>query len=174
MKGDHAVLAAAAAVGHLLKLDADRMLHAFGSAGTQAAGLWEFLRDAADSKQLHTAHAASAGLMAAQLAGQGFRTIDLVAVNLYPFEETIAKPNVTYADAIENIDIGGVTLIRAAAKNHERTALICDPADYNSVLQELQKGGISEGTRRKLAVKGFASTAHYDTAIHAYLKEKAE
>ena len=65
-------LAAAAAVGHLLGLDADRMLHAFGSAGTQSAGLWEFLRDAADSKQLHTAHAASAGLMSAYLAGDGF------------------------------------------------------------------------------------------------------
>lgn len=70
--GTAGTLAAAAAVGHLLKLDAERMLHAFGSAGTQAAGLWEFLRDAADSKQLHTAHASSAGLMAAQLASQGF------------------------------------------------------------------------------------------------------
>jgi len=70
--GTAGTLAAAAAVGHLLKLDAERMLHAFGSAGTQAAGLWEFLRDAADSKQLHTAHAASAGLMAAQLANRGF------------------------------------------------------------------------------------------------------
>jgi len=70
--GTAGTLAAAAAAGHLLKLDADRMLHAFGSAGTQAAGLWEFLRDAADSKQLHTAHAASAGLMAAQLANRGF------------------------------------------------------------------------------------------------------
>ena len=70
--GTAGTLAAAAAVGHLLRLDADRMLNAFGSAGTQAAGLWEFLRDAADSKQLHTAHASSAGLMAAQLASQGF------------------------------------------------------------------------------------------------------
>lgn len=109
-----------------------------------------------------------------ELTDLGWDYIDLVAVNLYPFEETIAKSNVTYADAIENIDIGGVTLIRATAKNHERTTLICDPADYNSVLQELQSGSISEATRRKLAVKGFASTAHYDTAIHSYLKEKAE
>jgi len=70
--GTAGTLAAAAAVGHLLELDGERMLHAFGSAGTQAAGLWEFLRDAADSKQLHTAHASSAGLMAAQLASQGF------------------------------------------------------------------------------------------------------
>jgi phosphoribosylaminoimidazolecarboxamide formyltransferase/IMP cyclohydrolase len=109
-----------------------------------------------------------------QLLNLGWDYIDLVAVNLYPFEETIAKPNVTYADAIENIDIGGVTLIRAAAKNHERVTLVCDPSDYDSVLEEIRSGGISEGTRRKLAVKGFASTAHYDTAIHAYLKEQAK
>jgi phosphoribosylaminoimidazolecarboxamide formyltransferase/IMP cyclohydrolase len=109
-----------------------------------------------------------------QLLNLGWDYIDLVAVNLYPFEETIAKPNVTYADAIENIDIGGVTLIRAAAKNHERVTLICDPADYSSVLDELRAGGISAQTRTKLAVKGFASTAHYDAAIHAYLKQQSE
>jgi phosphoribosylaminoimidazolecarboxamide formyltransferase/IMP cyclohydrolase len=95
--------------------------------------------------------------------------IDLVAVNLYPFEETIAKPDVTLADAIENIDIGGVTLIRAAAKNHERVTLICDPADYDSVLAEIQSGGLTTDTRRRLAIKGFAATAHYDSAIFAYL-----
>jgi len=92
-------------------------------------------------------------------------------VNLYPFEETIAKSNVTYADAIENIDIGGVTLIRAAAKNHERVTLICEPSDYGAVLSELRDGGISEKTRTQLAIKGFASTAHYDTAIHDYLQK---
>jgi phosphoribosylaminoimidazolecarboxamide formyltransferase/IMP cyclohydrolase len=109
-----------------------------------------------------------------QLLDLGWDYIDLVAVNLYPFEETIAKPNVTYADAIENIDIGGVTLIRAAAKNHERVTLVCDPSDYNSVLSEIRSGGITEMTRQKLAIKGFASTAHYDTAIHAYLKKQSE
>lgn len=109
-----------------------------------------------------------------QLLNLGWDYIDLVAVNLYPFEETIAKPDVTYADAIENIDIGGVTLIRAAAKNHERVTLVCDPADYNSVLAEIRAGGISAQTRAKLAVKGFASTAHYDTAIHTYLKAQSE
>lgn len=109
-----------------------------------------------------------------QLLNLGWDYIDLVAVNLYPFEETIARSDVTYADAIENIDIGGVTLIRAAAKNHERVVLVCDPSDYNAVLVELRSGGISEKTRAKLAVKGFASTAHYDTAIHAYLKEQAD
>src|SRR5512144_878557 len=92
-----------------------------------------------------------------QLLDLGWDYIDLVAVNLYPFEETIAKPNVSYADAIENIDIGGVTLIRAASKNHERVALICDPSDYNAVLEELRGGGISAKTRAKLAIKGFAS-----------------
>lgn len=109
-----------------------------------------------------------------QLLDLGWDYINLVAVNLYPFEETIAKPNVTYADAIENIDIGGVTLIRAAAKNHERVTLACDPSDYNSVLDEIRAGGISAQTRTKLAVKGFASTAHYDTAIHAYLLKQSE
>jgi phosphoribosylaminoimidazolecarboxamide formyltransferase/IMP cyclohydrolase len=109
-----------------------------------------------------------------QLLDLGWDYIDLVAVNLYPFEETIAKADVSYADAIENIDIGGVTLIRAAAKNHERVALVCDPSDYNSVLDEIRAGGISTQIRTKLAIKGFVSTAHYDTAIHAYLKEQSE
>ena len=109
-----------------------------------------------------------------QLLNLGWDYIDLVAVNLYPFEETIAKPNVTYAEAIENIDVGGVTLIRAAAKNHERVTLVCDPSDYNVVLHELRGGGVSDTTRAQLAIKGFASTAHYDTAIHEYLKEQAE
>ena len=109
-----------------------------------------------------------------QLIHFGWDFIDLVAVNLYPFEETIARPDVTYAEAIENIDIGGVTLIRAAAKNHERVTLVCDPSDYHDVLEELCEGGISAKTRAKLAVKGFASTAHYDTAIHDYLKKQVE
>ena len=109
-----------------------------------------------------------------QLLNLGWDYIDLVAVNLYPFEETIAKSDVTYEDAIENIDIGGVTLIRAAAKNHERVTLVCDPSDYEAVLEELQVGEISAKTRARLAIKGFASTAQYDAAIHDYLKKKAE
>jgi phosphoribosylaminoimidazolecarboxamide formyltransferase/IMP cyclohydrolase len=104
-----------------------------------------------------------------QLINLGWDYIDLVAVNLYPFEETITKPNVTYADAIENIDIGGVTLIRAAAKNHERVTLVCDPADYAEVLSMLQHGGILFDARKKLAVKGFKSTANYDMLISKYL-----
>ena len=109
-----------------------------------------------------------------QLLSLGWDYIDLVAVNLYPFEETVTKPDVAYADAIENIDIGGVTLIRAAAKNHERVVLVCDPSDYNLVLDELRQGRISAKTRAKLAIKGFASTAQYDTAIHEYLRKQTE
>lgn len=104
-----------------------------------------------------------------ELLALGWDYIDLVAVNLYPFEETIAKPNVTHADAIENIDIGGVTLIRAAAKNHERITLVCDPADYAEVLSLLQHGEVPFDTRKKLAVKGFKVTANYDMLISQYL-----
>lgn len=95
--------------------------------------------------------------------------IDLVAVNLYPFETTIAKADVTLGDAIENIDIGGVTLIRAAAKNFQRVTLLCDPRDYETALNELREGGVKETTRKNLAMKGFSLTAHYDTTIHSYL-----
>lgn len=104
-----------------------------------------------------------------QLLELGWDYIDIVAVNLYPFEETIARPGVTHAEVIENIDIGGVTLIRAAAKNHDRVTLVSDPADYTTVLDELRAGGVSAETRKKLAIKGFGRTMLYDQAIHAYL-----
>ncbi|MDO9300679.1 MAG: hypothetical protein Q7T89_04810 [Anaerolineales bacterium] len=104
-----------------------------------------------------------------QLLNLGWDYIDLVAVNLYPFEATIAKPNVTPEEIIENIDIGGVTLIRAAAKNHERVTLVCDPSDYNDILSALQSGEIPFATRKRLAVKGFQATAHYDAMISGYL-----
>ena len=106
-----------------------------------------------------------------QLLDLGWDYIDLVVVNLYPFEQTIAKPNVSYAEVIENIDIGGVTLIRAAAKNHERVTIICDPGDYPSVLQVLQKGESPFKMRKYLAVKGFKATAHYDAVISEYLSQ---
>jgi phosphoribosylaminoimidazolecarboxamide formyltransferase/IMP cyclohydrolase len=105
-----------------------------------------------------------------ELLDLGWDYIDLVAVNLYPFEATIAKANVTYEEVIENIDIGGVTLIRAAAKNHERVTLVCDPSDYNDLLSALKSGEIPFATRKQLAVKGFQSTAHYDAMISGYLK----
>lgn len=101
----------------------------------------------------------------AELLNLGWDYIDLVAVNLYPFEQTIARPGVTEDEMIENIDIGGVTLIRAAAKNHVRVTLVCDPADYAAVLAALSQGEIPPGMRKKLAVKGFRSTAAYDALI---------
>ena len=105
-----------------------------------------------------------------QLLNLGWDFIDLVAVNLYPFEATIAKPNVTYDEVIENIDIGGVTLIRAAAKNHERVTLVCDPADYDGVLSKLNDGEIPFDLRKQLSIKGFQVTAHCDALIAAYLE----
>jgi phosphoribosylaminoimidazolecarboxamide formyltransferase/IMP cyclohydrolase len=105
-----------------------------------------------------------------ELLDLGWDYIDLVAVNLYPFEDTITKRNVTYEEVIENIDIGGVTLIRAAAKNHERVILVCDPADYSSVLADLKKGEVSFMRRKEFARKGFQVTAHYDSTISEYFK----
>lgn len=104
-----------------------------------------------------------------ELLNLGWDYIDLVAVNLYPFAATIAKPDVSYSEVIENIDIGGVTLIRAAAKNHARVTLVCDPADYKSVLSALQKGAIPFDQRKALAIKGLTTTAYYDSAISEYL-----
>lgn len=105
----------------------------------------------------------------AELAKSGWDMIDMAVVNLYPFEATIAKPDVTWEEAIENIDIGGVALIRAASKNCDRVTLVCDPQDYAEVITHLQKGFVPPEIRRKLAVKGFSLTAHYDTVISAHL-----
>ena len=101
----------------------------------------------------------------------GINPIDLVVVNLYPFEETIAKPDCDLSTAIENIDIGGPTMIRAAAKNHVDITVVVDPADYDSTLEELKNNNssISDQTRFNLALKSFQHTAHYDTAISVYL-----
>ena len=101
------------------------------------------------------------------------RYIDLVVCNLYPFQQTIAKTDATLAAAIENIDIGGVTLIRAAAKNFARVAILTDPTDYPGVLAELEhESAVSAKTRRELANKAFAHTAEYDASISAYLKSR--
>jgi phosphoribosylaminoimidazolecarboxamide formyltransferase/IMP cyclohydrolase len=98
------------------------------------------------------------------------REIDLVVVNLYPFERTTARPDVALEDAIENIDIGGPSMIRSAAKNHAWVGVVVDPADYPAILDELTaQGGLGEATRRGLATKAFARTAAYDAAIEAYL-----
>ncbi|NLE76525.1 MAG: bifunctional phosphoribosylaminoimidazolecarboxamide formyltransferase/IMP cyclohydrolase [Chloroflexi bacterium] len=105
-----------------------------------------------------------------ELAQRGLAPIDMVVVNLYRFEETVAKPNVSLAEAIEEIDIGGVALLRAAAKNCARVAVLCEPAQYQSVVAELrEQGALSEATRRRLAVEAFRTTALYDAAISTYL-----
>jgi phosphoribosylaminoimidazolecarboxamide formyltransferase/IMP cyclohydrolase len=107
----------------------------------------------------------------ADMAASGLRAIDLVVVNLYPFERTVAKPDVALADAIENIDIGGPSMIRSAAKNHAFVGVVTDPADYPALLAELEANGgvLGDDTRRRLAAKAFARTAAYDAAIEAYL-----
>ena len=105
----------------------------------------------------------------AQLAEHGIPAIDLVVVNLYPFRETVARDGVALGEAVEQIDIGGPSLIRAAAKNHARVAVVVDPADYPALLAELADGGVSEGTRGELAVKAFRHTAAYDAAIASHL-----
>ncbi|PYP59566.1 MAG: bifunctional phosphoribosylaminoimidazolecarboxamide formyltransferase/inosine monophosphate cyclohydrolase [Gemmatimonadetes bacterium] len=111
----------------------------------------------------------------AALAEHGITPIDLVAVNLYPFRETVAKPGVTFEQAIEQIDIGGPSMLRSAAKNHHDVLVIVDPDDYPVVIAALKTGsltpGASPGLRRDLAAKVFAHTAAYDAVIHAYLTQ---
>lgn len=108
----------------------------------------------------------------ADLATHGYAPINVVVCNLYPFRETIGKSGVTLQDAVEQIDIGGVTLLRAAAKNFFHTTVVCDPADYTRVLASLRASGeVDLALRRELALKAFAHTRDYDTAIHAYLSQ---
>jgi phosphoribosylaminoimidazolecarboxamide formyltransferase/IMP cyclohydrolase len=111
------------------------------------------------------------GVDEAVMAKHDIPAIDLLAVNLYPFAQTVAKPDCTYADAIENIDIGGPAMVRAASKNHESVTVIVDPADYGQVLGELDAndGATSIDTRSSLAAKAFAHTAKYDTMVSNYL-----
>lgn len=109
------------------------------------------------------------------MAEHGIDRIDMVVVNLYPFAQTIAKVDVTKDDAIENIDIGGPTMVRAAAKNHEHVSIVTDPADYTTILAELaQQGELSANTRYNLAVKAFEHTAHYDGMIANFLGSRLQ
>ena len=102
----------------------------------------------------------------------GIPLIDLVVVNLYPFKATVLKPGVTMADAIENIDIGGVTLIRAAGKNSDSVTLLTDPSDYEGFIEAFNAGSIDDEFRKKMALKGFRHTAQYDTLISQYLAKE--
>ncbi len=108
----------------------------------------------------------------AVMAEHGIPAIDLVVVNLYPFEATVARPDCSDAEAIENIDIGGPAMIRASAKNHAYVAVVTDPEDYASGTSELDNndGALSSATRRRLATKAFAHTSVYDAAIWNYLQ----
>ncbi|MDD5462299.1 MAG: bifunctional phosphoribosylaminoimidazolecarboxamide formyltransferase/IMP cyclohydrolase [Methylococcales bacterium] len=121
--------------------------------------------------KVHGGILARRGMDDAVMAANGIVRIDMVVVNLYPFEQTIAKPDCDLETAIENIDIGGPTMIRAAAKNHADVAVIVDPTDYASMLAELKsaENSVSDQTRFHLALKSFEYTARYDTAIAAYL-----
>lgn len=128
-------------------------------------------------KTLHPA--VHAGILARNLASdekdladQNISKVDFVICNLYPFKDTIAKINVTIPEAVEEIDIGGVTLIRAAAKNHTRVTILSDPVDYPSFLQELDKGDIPEASRNLYALKAFEHTADYDAAISEFFRKK--
>ncbi len=120
--------------------------------------------------KVHGGILARRGTDDAVMAEHGIEAIDLVVVNLYPFEQTIARRDCTLDEAIENIDIGGPALLRAAAKNHAHVAVVCDPDDYPLVMSELGKSGeVGAATRYRLATKAYAHTAHYDAAISTFL-----
>ncbi len=112
----------------------------------------------------------------AQAAEHGIDLIDLVCVNLYEFEKTVANPDVTFADAIEHIDIGGPSMLRSAAKNNAAVTVVCDPGDYDAVLEEMRvhEGSTTPRTRRRLAAKVYTTTAAYDTAISLWLNDYLE
>lgn len=106
------------------------------------------------------------------LKDQGIEKVDFVVCNLYPFKETVSKIAVTIEEAVEEIDIGGVTLLRAAAKNHKRVTILSDPSDYAGFLEELKNGEISTDTRNKYALKAFEHTADYDVAISDFFRKQ--
>lgn len=109
-----------------------------------------------------------------ELKDNDIETIDLVCVNLYPFRETIAKPDVTMEDAVEHIDIGGPSMLRSAAKNWESVTVVCNPADYETILSEIKAGGnTTRETRLQLSAKAYTHTAEYDMAISTYMRAQA-
>ena len=108
------------------------------------------------------------------LKENGIETIDLVCVNLYPFRQTIAREDVTMEDAVENIDIGGPSMLRSAAKNWESVTVVCDPSDYDGILAEIrEKGNTSRETRLKLSAKAYTHTAEYDSCIATYMRAQS-
>lgn len=124
--------------------------------------------------KIHGGILARRGTDEAVMAEHGISAIDLIVVNLYPFEQTVAKAGVGIDEAIENIDIGGPAMVRASAKNHDHVAIVVDPADYGAVLAALDGAGIDAAMRRKLATKAFAHTSRYDAAVAGYLSSLQE
>ena len=120
--------------------------------------------------RIHGGLLARRGVDEAVLERHGIGVIDLLVVNLYPFEATAARTDCTDAEAIENIDVGGPAMLRAAAKNHEHTIVVVEPGDYDAVLEALRAGEVPPSLRRELAIKAFSHTARYDAAISHYLR----
>ena len=120
--------------------------------------------------KIHGGILARRDIDAEAMARHGIAGIDVVAVNLYPFQETVARPDCTLELALENVDIGGPAMLRAAAKNHPRVLAVVDPADYAETTRRLRGGDVGMDFRRRLAAKAFAHTAAYDAAVARYLK----
>jgi phosphoribosylaminoimidazolecarboxamide formyltransferase/IMP cyclohydrolase len=155
---------------------------ALGAAGLAVRGIEEYTAspEVMDGRvktlhpRVHGGILAREGRDEDDLARVGASFIDLVVVNLYPFEKTLARTDAGFDDLIENIDIGGPCMVRAAAKNHARVSVVCDPADYGWVIDELkQNGEVPPQLRRRLAAKAFTHTAHYDAAISRWLTSQA-
>lgn len=125
--------------------------------------------------RIHGGILAREGIDNRDLERIGASFIDLVVVNLYPFEKTLATPGAGFRDLIENIDIGGPCMVRAAAKNHERVAVVCDPGDYSDVTKSLREtGDLPVSLRRRLAAKAFAHTSEYDAKISGWLNSQID
>jgi phosphoribosylaminoimidazolecarboxamide formyltransferase / IMP cyclohydrolase len=107
------------------------------------------------------------------MRAHGIEPIDLLVVNLYPFAATVARPDASYADGVENIDVGGPAMLRAAAKNHAAVTVLVDPADYAAVLAALEAGGTDFALRQRLAARALAHTARYDTLVADWLARQA-
>jgi phosphoribosylaminoimidazolecarboxamide formyltransferase/IMP cyclohydrolase len=154
-----------------------RTLAAAGLAVTEVAALTGF-PEIMDGRvktlhpKVHGALLGRAGVDDAVMREQGIAPIDVLVINLYPFAATIARPGCSFDEAIENIDVGGPAMLRAAAKNHARVTVLVDPADYPAALAELRAGGTAEATRRRLAAKAFGHTAGYDALVAGWLRRQ--
>ncbi len=154
-----------------------RALSAAGLAVTEVASLTGF-PEIMDGRvktlhpKVHGALLGRTGTDDAVMREHGIAPIDVLVINLYPFAATVAKPDCSYDEAIENIDVGGPAMLRAAAKNHARVTVLVDPADYAASLAELRTGGTGEATRRRLAAKAFGHTAEYDALVSGWLRRQ--